>query len=130
MKIKITTQQYNPLLKRKEITFEVNHTETKGTPSRLEVRKQLAEKLKTKIELLYIRKVETKTGTMLAAGEANLYDSPEQVKLVELEHIITRNTPPEKPKEKTEEAATAEPIEKPEKTPEEPQEKPVEEKKE
>lgn len=121
MKIKVTSQQYNPLLKRKEIIFEVNHEETKGTPSRLEIRKKLAEKLKTNIELLYVRKVETKTGTMLAAGEANLYDSPEQVKLVEPEHIITRNTPPEKPEEKPE-AATAEPVEKPEKPAEEPKE--------
>jgi len=100
MKIKVTSQQYNPLLKRKEIIFEVKHEETKGTPSRIEIRKKLAETLKTNIELLYIKKVETKTGTMLAAGEANLYDSPEQVKLVEPEHIITRNVPPEKPTEK------------------------------
>lgn len=121
MKIKITSQQHNPLLKRKEIIFEVDHEETKGTPSRFEIRKKLAEKLKANIELLYVRKVETKTGTMLAAGEANLYDSPEQVKLVEPEHIITRNTPPEKPEEKPE-AATAEPLEKPEKPAEEPKE--------
>jgi len=99
MKIKVTSQQYNPLLKRKEIVFEVKHEETKGTPSRLEIRKKLAETLKTNVELLYIKRVETKTGTMLAAGEANLYDSPEQVKLVEPEHIITRNVPPEKPTE-------------------------------
>ena len=122
MKIKVTSQQYNPLLKRKEIVFEVNHEETKGTPARLEIRKKLAEKLKANMELLYIRKVETKTGTMFAAGEANLYDSPEQVKLIEPEHIITRNTPPEKPKEEAEEkpeAATAEPVEKSEKPAEE-----------
>lgn len=119
MKIKITSQQYNPLLKRKEIVFEVNHEEARGTPSRFEVRKELAEKLKTDIELLYVRKVETKTGTMLAAGEANLYDSPEQVKFVEPEHIVTRNMPPEKPKE--------EPSENP---PEEPREKPIEEEEE
>lgn len=103
MEIKITSQQHNPLLKRKEIIFEVNHEETKGTPSRFEIRKKLAETLKANIELLYVRKVETKTGTMLAAGEANLYDSPEQVKLVEPEHIITRNMPPEKPTEEKEE---------------------------
>ena len=99
MKVKVTSQQHNPLLKRKEIIFEVNHEETKATPSRLEIRKKLAEKLKANIELLYVRRVETKTGTMLAVGEANLYDSPEQVKLVEPEHIITRNVPPEKPAE-------------------------------
>ena len=103
MKINITSQQHNPLLKRKEITFEVKHEETKATPSRYEIRKKLAETLKTNIELLYIRRVETKTGTMLATGEANLYDSPEQVKLVEPEHIIARNTPPEKPTEEKKE---------------------------
>jgi len=103
MKINITSQQHNPLLKRKEITFEVKHEETKATPSRYEIRKKLAETLKTNIELLYIRRVETKTGTMLATGEANLYDSPEQVKLVEPEHIINRNKPPEKPTEEKKE---------------------------
>jgi len=103
MKINITSQQHNPLLKRKEITFEVKHEETKATPSRYEIRKKLAETLKTNIELLYIRRVETKTGTMLATGEANLYESPEQVKLVEPEHIINRNKPPEKPTEEKKE---------------------------
>ena len=104
MKINITSQQYNSILKRKEIVFEVKHEEKKGTPSRLEIRKKLAETLKTNIELLYVRRVETKTGTMLASGEANLHDSLEQVKLVEQEYIIARNSPAEKPaKEPTEE---------------------------
>ena len=103
MKINITSQQYNSLLKRKEITFEVKHEETKATPSRFEIRKKLAEALKTNIDLLYVRRVETKTGTMLAAGEANLYDSPEQVQLVEPKYIITRNMPPEKPTEEKKE---------------------------
>lgn len=119
MKIKITSQQYNSLLKRKEIVFEVNHEEARGTPSRFEVRKKLAEKLKTNIDLLYVRRVETKTGTMLAAGEANLYDSPEQVKFVEPEHIITRNMPPKKPTEEPSEKPLEEPREKPEKSTEE-----------
>jgi ribosomal protein S24E len=56
--------------------------------------------------------METKTGTMIAVGEANAYDSIEQAKFVEPKHIIARNTPPEKkekpekpeePKEKKEE---------------------------
>ena len=100
MKVKITSKEYNPLLKRKEIAFEVEHTDIKGTPPRLEVRKRLASLLKTDLELVYIKKVETKTGTMTAVGEANAYDSIEQAKLVEPEHIVARNTPPEKPEEK------------------------------
>lgn len=103
MDVKITSKEYNPLLKRKEIAFEVEHADIKGTPPRFEVRKKLASLLKTDIELVYIKKVETKTGTMIAVGEANAYDSIEQAKLVEPEHIVARNMPPEKPEEKREE---------------------------
>jgi len=141
MKINITSQQYNPLLKRKEIAFEIRHEDTKGTPSRIETRKALAENLKANVELVYIRKMQTKTGTMQAKGEANIYDTIEQAKLVESQHIIERNVPSEKkPKEeekaeekpKPEKAEKVEKVEKakePEKAKEAPNEK-KEEKKE
>jgi len=103
MKVKINSQQYNPLLKRKEITFEVRHEETKGTPPRFEVRKELATLLKANYETVYVKRLETKTGTMTAFGEANAYDSVEQAKLLEPEYIIARNAPPAKPEEKKEE---------------------------
>ncbi len=103
MEIKITEQQYNPLLKRREIAFQVEHVQTKGTPARLEIRKALAEMLKTSLEVVYVKRVETKTGTMLAIGEANAYDSVEQARLVEPKYIIARNQPKEK-KESTEKA--------------------------
>jgi len=41
----------------------------------------------------------TKTGTQVANGIANVYDSIEQAKLVEPEYIIKRHSPPEKPTE-------------------------------
>jgi len=106
MEVKITKEQQNLLLKRKEIVFEVEHSQTKGTPQRLEIRDKLADMLKTKPELVYIKRVETKTGTMKATGEANAYETVEQAKLLEPPYIIARNTPPEK-KEKTEEKAEA-----------------------
>jgi len=102
MEIKITQQQYNLLLKRKEVIFKVEHTQTKGTPSRLEIRKTLAEMLQTTIEAVYVKRVETKTGTMTATGEANVYDTVEQAKMLEPPYIITRNTPKEEREEKTE----------------------------
>jgi small subunit ribosomal protein S24e len=102
MNVRITSEEYNPLLKRKEVAFEIEHKETGGTPSRFEVRKSLATLLKTDLELVYVKKMETKTGTMIAVGEANAYDSIEQAKFVEPKHIIARNTPSEK-KEKPEE---------------------------
>jgi len=115
MEVKITEEQQNILLKRKEIQFEVEHSQTKGTPSRLEIRNKLAEILKTKPELVYVKRVETKTGTMKAKGEANTYETIEQAKLIEPNYIVTRNIPVEK-KEKTEEKAEAPPPKKEEKT--------------
>jgi len=100
MKLKIVSKEQNPLMKRKEVTFSVEHAQTGGTPTRVEVRKQLATLLKTKLELVYVKQLETKTGTMVAVGEANAYDSIEQAKLMEPKHIIARNaTTPEKPEE-------------------------------
>lgn len=98
MKVKVTAQQHNPLLKRKEVTFEAAHELHEGTPTRTELRKNLAEILKANIDLIFIERAVTKTGSTLTVGEAHVYDTPEQVK-IEAEHIITRNIPPAKPKE-------------------------------
>lgn len=102
MEIKITQQQYNPLLKRKEIAFRVEHTQTKGTPSRLEIRQKLAEALKASMESVYVRRVQTKTGTMTATGEAYVYDMVGQAKIVEPHYIVIRNVPKEKTEGKSE----------------------------
>jgi ribosomal protein S24E len=99
MKVNIISKEQNPLLKRKEITFSVDHAQIGGTPARLEVSKQLASLMKTKSELVYVKNMKTKTGQMVAVGEANVYDSIEQGKLIEPKHVIARNALPEKPKE-------------------------------
>lgn len=99
MGAKIVSEKENPLLKRKEICFQIEHAQT-GTPSRLEVRKAVAKILRTDIDLVYVKKFETKTGAFTAVGTANVYDSVEQAKLVEPEYIIKRNVLMEKPKEK------------------------------
>ena len=104
MQVTITQQQYNPLLKRKEITFTIDHSQTRGTPTRLEVRNALAEMLKAKVEVVYVKSIKTKAGTMTAIGEANAYDSLEQAQHIEAKYIIARNQPKEKKEvaEKTE----------------------------
>ena len=99
MNIRIVTQEYNKLLKRREIIFEVEHEETGGTPPRLQVKKMLAPMLNTDPRLVYVKKIETKTGTRIALGKANAYETVEQANLIEPEYIIKRNSPPAKPKE-------------------------------
>ncbi|MCZ2808137.1 MAG: 30S ribosomal protein S24e [Candidatus Bathyarchaeota archaeon] len=115
MKVKIIDQKYNLLLKRKEVFFEVEHEKVKGTPPRSEIRAKVAEMLKMKLEQVYVKRVETKTGTMIALGEANAYDAVEQAKLIEPRYVIERNTPREKAKEEE----TPKKTEKTEKTAEE-----------
>ena len=96
MEIKIISQKDNKPLKRREITFEVEHAETGGTPARTEIRRMLASLLKVDQQLVYIKRLETRTGTRVASGNANAYDSLEQAKLIEPEYIIERNSPSEK----------------------------------
>ena len=101
MKLNIVSKEQNPLMKRRDVTFSIEHAQTGGTPSRAEVRKQLASLLKTDVNLVYVKQLETKTGSMIAIGEANAYDSLKQAELVEPKHIIARNAiPEEKPEEK------------------------------
>ena len=99
MEIKIISEKQNPLLKRKEVYFQVEHNQTGNTPPRLEVRKAVATALKKDADLVFVKKIETKTGTHTAVGLANVYDSVEQAKLIEPKYIVKRNVPPEKPKE-------------------------------
>jgi small subunit ribosomal protein S24e len=103
MEVKIISQKENPLLKRKEIQFQVEHDKTGSTPPRLETRKAVATALKSNVDLVFIRKFETKTGMHTAVGVANLYDSVEQARLIEPQYVIKRNIPPEKSKEEAKE---------------------------
>jgi ribosomal protein S24E len=101
MEVKIVSDKKNLLLKRREVQFHVDHDKTGSTPPRLEVKKAVAVELKANEDLVFVKKLETKTGTRMAVGVANVYDSVEQAKLIEPEYILKRNVPPvaEKPKE-------------------------------
>lgn len=98
MKIEIVNNQRNELLKRNEVKFRILHEES-GTPSRVEVRQKLAASLDANEERIYVSKFETETGSMTAKGEANVYDSAEQAKLIEQKYIILRNSPKTEKKE-------------------------------
>ena len=76
MDFKVKQDTYNPLLKRKEVSVEVEH-ESQGTPSRLDLRKAVASKYSTKTENVYVIDVESKTGTQNALCSVEVYDDPE-----------------------------------------------------
>ncbi len=98
MQIKIDSTKDNPLLKRTEVGFTIVQGPKEKTPPRLEVKKAVAIEMKLGDDVVYIKRMRTKTGTSITQGVANVYQSVAQAKIVEPEYIQKRNSPP-KPKE-------------------------------
>ncbi len=98
MQIKIESTKDNPLLKRTEVGFTIVQGPKEKTPQRLEVKKAVAVEMKLGDDVVFIKRMHTKTGTSITQGVANVYQSVAQAKLVEPEYIQKRNSPP-KPKE-------------------------------
>lgn len=94
MNLKIISETKNILLGRREITFSVSHPSA-GTPSRMELRRQIAARLGADLECLYVIEMISKTGSNLTIGQLRVYDSPQRAKLVEQDYILKRNTLPE-----------------------------------
>ena len=99
MQVNIESSKSNPLLKRKEVGFKIIQGPKEKTPQRLSVKTALAAELKVDENLVFVKKMRTKTGTSITVGVANVYQTVEQAKLVEPDYIRKRNSPPEKPKE-------------------------------
>ena len=102
--MKVKQDTYNPLLKRKEVSLEVEH-EGQGTPSRVELRKAVASKFSTKPENVYVIEVETKTGTQNALCQIEVYDDAQTAQQTVPKHIQTRNLPPDERKQVREKEA-------------------------
>lgn len=102
MEIKIVSTKDNPLLKRKEVGFTITQGPKEKTPKRLDAKIAVANAVQAKASVVYIKSMETLTGTSITKGFANVYQSDEQAKKVEPEYIRKRNNP-EKPKEEASE---------------------------
>ncbi len=80
----------------------------KSTPSRAQIRRELAVLMKSNLDQVWIRNIKTYTGTFNTVGLAHIYDNPEKAKEVEPAHIIERNikveTIPETEEETSKEA--------------------------
>ncbi|MGA2239897.1 MAG: hypothetical protein ABSG74_11860 [Candidatus Bathyarchaeia archaeon] len=107
MEIKVSNEFYNPLLKRKEITLEIEHT-GEGTPQRFDVRKRMASKLNAKIENVFVVSLDTSTGLQRSTCALQVYDDSSAASSTVPEHVATRNLPPEE-RAKAKEAKAAKP---------------------
>lgn len=91
LKTDLKTTRTNPLIGRKEIEFEIK---VQATPSRAEVRRDIAVIMKTDLDKVWVRQIETKTGTHTTVGLVHVYDDAAKALQVEPEHIIKRNQAP------------------------------------
>jgi len=107
MEIKVNNESYNPLLKRKEITLEIEHT-GEGTPQRFDIRKRMASKLNTKIENVFVVSLDASKGLQRSTCSLQVYDDSRAASSTVPEHIATRNLPPEE-RAKVKEAKGAKP---------------------
>ncbi len=113
LELKLTSVKKNPLFNRQEIEFMV---EQNKTPSRSNVRIGVAVAMKVDLNQVYVRDIETKSGTHVTVGSAHVYADPEQALKIEPKYIIERNQkakpepePEAAPEPEVEEAPEAEP---------------------
>ena len=99
MEINITKDWENPLLDRKEITFNISHTG--ATPSRDEIKNKLVAQLNSRHELVIVDKIRTEYGTQNTSGYAKIYSDVERANEIENKYVLKRNEL--KPAEETEE---------------------------
>ncbi len=104
MEFKIKKDDYNHLLKRKEVYVEVSH-ENQGSPSRSALRDAVASKYGAKPENVYVVDVHTRTGTQESVCKVQVYDDAASAKQVVPEHLQIRNLPVEERKKAREQKA-------------------------
>jgi small subunit ribosomal protein S24e len=89
MDIEIVDKDENPMLHRTDVTFRVIHNE--ATPSRLSVRDSLAAMLNKDASEVVIREIDTKYGMRKSVGHAKVYDTADDARAVEQDHMLDRN---------------------------------------
>ncbi len=101
VKLELTSTKINKVVGRKELAFRV---EEASTPSRADVRREIAVLMRTDAENVYVRSLMTRTGTRTVTGLAHVYNDAKAAEVVEPKYIITRNRGKAKEPEKSVEA--------------------------
>lgn len=90
MKIEIKSEKKNPLLKRTEIYFTIDHA-GETTPKRGAVLEELVKITKAKKDTIVLDNVESVFGKGVSEGYAKVYESKEIAQEIEPEFILKRN---------------------------------------
>ena len=105
MEIEFIEEKENKLFNRKEIKFYVDY-DGEATPKVLDIKSKLVALLNTQKDLIVVDSIQPHYGEPRAKGYAKVYDSVDDLKYIEAEHILAKNAEPEEePEEEAEEAA-------------------------
>ncbi len=89
--VSIISEQYNPLIKRRELVLLIHHI-GKGTPERMALREAVAKAYQVNEEQVYVRKMISEFGMGATRVFVHIYESPERAKEFEPEYIRKRHT--------------------------------------
>ncbi|MBE0527226.1 MAG: 30S ribosomal protein S24e [Candidatus Thorarchaeota archaeon] len=95
MNIEILSEKENKPLGRKEIAFQINHAGG-STPSRVDIRSKIVAQFNADTSSVAISKLATHFGIGITKGSAHIYTDAEQMKRIELDHMIKRTEPKKK----------------------------------
>ncbi len=90
MKMEINEQKQNPLYKRVEVYFTIDHN-GECTPGRNAVAEEVAKQTKSKRDCVVVTTIESVYGTGKSKGYAKVYDSKEAALELEREYLLKRN---------------------------------------
>jgi small subunit ribosomal protein S24e len=90
MEINVNEKIENPLLNRTEIRFDCTY-QGDATPKVLDVKNRLVATLNVDKNLLVVHNLKPSYGEGKAHGYAKLYDSEENLKKIERDHVVTKN---------------------------------------
>ena len=90
MKMEINEKKENPLYKRTEVYFTVDHA-GESTPGRNAVAEEVAKQMKAKRDCVVVTTIESVYGTGKSKGYAKVYDSKEAALELERGYLLKRN---------------------------------------
>ena len=90
MKMEITQKKENPLYKRVEVYFTINH-DGESTPGRNAVAEAVAKECKSKRDCVVVDTIESVYGRGISKGYAKVYESKEVALAHEREYLLKRN---------------------------------------
>ena len=90
MKMEITQQKENPLMKRTEVFFVIDHA-GEATPGRNAVAEEVAKQMKSKRDCVVVDTIESVYGNGKSKGYAKVYESKDAALANDREYLLKRN---------------------------------------